>query len=291
MQVKVEKQPKSTLKLTITVPNEKVLEVYNKVVDVLVETAGLPGFRKGKAPKEKVLEKADQAELNGEVVNKLLQTYYPQALKEHHILPVSNPRVEIAKFDLDKDFEFSATVGQKPEIKIGDYKVAIKTRLETKVAAAKKANEDKFKTGEEVAEPHMHLTVDDVIDGILGVSELEVPDLLIDDEVNRMLSRLLDQTQTLGMTVEDYLQSQNKTGEKLREEYTNYAQRTLKAEFVLTQLIEVEKVAVDDAEIDEAMKAGGMQSPTEKWYIKSILAKNKLVSKLAQEAEGHAHEK
>jgi len=58
------------------------------------------------------------------------------------------------------------------------------------------------------------------------------------------------------------------------------------------QLIEVEKVAVDDAEIDEAMKAGGMQSPTEKWYIKSILEKNKVISKLMEEIEGenyHGH--
>ena len=75
MQINVENQSKSTIKMTVVIPNDKVKETYNQVVDALVDTAEISGFRKGKAPKDKVLEKTDPAKLNGEVVNKLLETY------------------------------------------------------------------------------------------------------------------------------------------------------------------------------------------------------------------------
>src|SRR3990167_731837 len=113
MQTNVEKLPKSTLKLTVTVPSEKVKQAYEKILIDVVNGAEIPGFRKGRAPKEMVLEKTDVSSLYGEVVNELLKTYYPQALKEHLIQPIANPKVEIKEFDLDKDFTFIATIATK----------------------------------------------------------------------------------------------------------------------------------------------------------------------------------
>jgi ankyrin repeat protein len=126
MEVKVEKQPKATIKLTVTVPAEQVKTTYNHIFDELVKNSELPGFRKGMAPKEMVKEKTDVSKLYGDVVNELLEKYYPQAIKENLISPVSNPKVEIKEFDLEKDFQFIATVAVRPEVKIGDYKTKLK---------------------------------------------------------------------------------------------------------------------------------------------------------------------
>ena len=100
MQVKVEKQPKSTLSINIIVPNDKVKETYVQVLKEAVSAAEVPGFRKGQAPQNLIEDKLNTSELYGEVVNKLLQTYYPQALKEHKISPISNPKIEIKKFEI-----------------------------------------------------------------------------------------------------------------------------------------------------------------------------------------------
>jgi FKBP-type peptidyl-prolyl cis-trans isomerase (trigger factor) len=263
------------------------------VVDTLVKTAEIDGFRKGKAPKAKVLETVDEAKLNGEVVNILLQKYYPQALKEHHIMPVSNPKVEIKDFNQNQNFRFTATVATRPEVKIGDYKAEIKKSYEEKNKQFKELNAEKLKKGEKIDTDHIHLTANDVLDAVNKVTDVDIADILIEDEVNRMLTRLINQAQAVNLSLEQYLESQGKTAESLKEEYSKVAKQNLAAEFALSKLITDNKVEVSDEEVEKMINATGdiqakeqMQNENEKWYIKSVLAKNKLISELIEEAQG-----
>lgn len=299
MQVKIEKQPKSTLKLVVIVPSEKVKEEYEKAFENVVKNTELPGFRKGMAPKEMVKEKTDVSKLYGDVINTLLQKYYSQALKENLIIPVSNPRVEIEKFDLEKDFEFTAVLAVKPDVEVGEYKHEIRTGYEKRLEEARKQKEEKLKKGEPIPDIHVHLHTNDIVDVLLKNSKVEVSDLLVDEETERMMSRLIDQAQSIGLSLDQYLKAQNKTADQLRNEYKKVAENNLKAEFILEKLIKEEKVEILDKEVEDAINASGipdaaekLNNPTEKWYIKSILEKNKLISKLMEEAEGenyHAH--
>jgi len=293
MQTNVEKLPKSTLKLTVTVPSEKIKQAYEKILIDVVNGAELPGFRKGHAPKEMVLEKTDVSSLYGEVVNELLKTYYPQALKEHLIQPIANPKVEIKEFDLDKDFTFIATIATKPDVKIGDFRKKIKEQYEKLETQDKALNEERLRKGEKLEDTNIHLTVANVIDSIVEVTEVELPEILIDDEIDRMLSRLVNQAESIGLSLEQYMKSQNKTSEQLRAEYKSIAEKNLKSELALSKLVADEKIEVLDKEIEEMITASGdhalmnqMQNDTEKWYIKSVLGKNKLISQLMKETEG-----
>jgi len=293
MQTNVEKLPKSTLKLTVTVPSEKVKQAYEKILIDVVNGAEIPGFRKGRAPKEMVLEKTDVSSLYGEVVNELLKTYYPQALKEHLIQPIANPKVEIKEFDLDKDFTFIATIATKPDVKIGDFRKKIKEQYEKLETQDKALNEERLRKGEKLEDTNIHLTVTNVIDSIVEVTEVELPEILIDDEIDRMLSRLVNQAESIGLSLEQYMKSQNKTSEQLRAEYKSISEKNLKSELALSKLVADEKIEVLDKEIEEMITASGdhalmnqMQNDTEKWYIKSVLGKNKLISQLMKETEG-----
>ncbi len=298
MEVNVKNKPKSTIELEVKIPVEKVKAAYNDVLNQVVSNTELPGFRKGNAPKDKVLEKTDVSQLYGEVVNVLLQTYYPQALKEKHISPVSNPKVEIKEFDMEKDFEFVATLATRPEVKIGNYKKAIKELHEKQVKELKKTNEEKLKKGESIETDHIHIGGNDLVDAVLSSAEVEIADMLVDDEVDRMMARLVDQAQSIGLSLETYLKSQNKTPEQLRNEYAEVAIKSLKAEFVLSDLVVKEGINVPNEDIEEAVRASGIEdaeeklkNPAEKWYIQSVLEKNRLLIKLAEEAEGeHKHE-
>lgn len=297
MEVTVTTQPKSQVKLNVVVPRLKVLEAYNKVVENLVKTAELPGFRPGKAPREKVVEKTDPAKLHGEVVNVLLETYYPQAVKEKLIQPISNPRVEIKEFDIEKDFEFDATVATKPQVTIGDYKAAIKKAHDEKTNQLKTQNAEKLKAGEQLEIDHVHLSPNELIEAILTVCDADVAPMLVEQETDRMLTRLVNQAEKIGLSLEKYLESLQKTAEQLRAEYEKVAEQTIKGEFVLGHLVQQESLQVSDEELLEALKASGVENaeerlkdPTEKWYIRSVLEKNKLLTKLAEEVEGkHDH--
>ena len=289
MQTKVEKTPKATIKLTVTVEADKVKEAYEKVLDKAVAETTIQGFRIGTAPKELVKDKVGTDTLYGDAVNIILQTFYPQALKENLIMPISNPHVEIKEFSLDKDFEFTATVATMPEVKMQEYKEELKKRYAAKIEEAKK----NLKEGEEL---HVHIGPNEIIATLMEKSEVEFSDLLLEEETERLLSRLVNQAQSIGLSVEQYLKSQNKTPEELHSDYQKIAERNLKAEFVLAHLVKTEKVEVSDEEIQEAIAAVSseeqkslLDDKTQMIYVKSILQKNKLITKLIEETEGENH--
>lgn len=296
MQTKVEKQPKATIKLTVTVEASKVKEAYEKVLDAAVQKTTIEGFRTGTAPKKMVEDKVGVSNLYGDVINDLLQTYYVQALKENAIIPAANPRVEIKEFDLEKDFEFTATVPLKPDVKLGDYRKALKEGYEAKLATRKKENEERLKKGEKLDDSHIHLASADVIEAVLKTSEVEVGDTFVEDEADRMLSRLVDQAQSIGLSLDQYLKSQNKTAEQLRKEYIELAGKNLRAEFALSRVVDQENVEVTDEELRNTIGAVGdekiaesMRDPIQAAYIRLILQKNKIITKLIEEIEGDNH--
>ena len=295
MQTKIEKLPKSTIKITVTVDNDAVKKAYEKTLDNAIKTTTVEGFRPGTAPKDMVKEKIGQSKLFGDAINDILETYYPQALKENLVNPVSNPKVEIKEFDLEKDLEFTATVAVRPEMKIGEYKKKLKEKFDLKWDAAVKESEKDKAEGKEAHEPHVHMTTNDVLETLMTVSDAEISEVLLEDETDRLLSRFMDQAQSIGLSLEQYLKSQNKTGEQLRNEYIKIAENNIKAEFVLSELIKMENIEVSDSEVEEMIKAAGdpslvkAEDPMQRLYIKSILQKNKLISKLVEEAEGDKH--
>ncbi len=302
MHVKVEKLPKSQLKLNIIVDNKEVKEAYNKTLENAVKETEIAGFRKGNAPKEQVEKKLGTDKLYGNVINDLLQKYYPQALKENLINPMSNPKVEIDEFSLEKDFEFNATVAVKPEITFKDYKKELKKYLEDKNKEVKKANAEKLKKGEkldtEAGADHAHLHVNEVIDILTKNAEFDVPDILIEEETNRLIARLVDQIIAAGMKMEDYLKAQNLTMEKLKQNYEIIAEQNIRAELVLNELITVEKITVTEEEIDKAIAEvedesarEQLNNPVQKVYIRTVLEKQKLIESLIKETQGeHKHE-
>jgi trigger factor len=195
---------------------------------------------------------------------------------------------------MEKDFEFTATVATRPDVKVGDYKKELKKVYEEKKKQQKKLNETKLKQGEKLGDTHTHLTTNEVIDVLIKSSDVEVPEMLVEEETDRMMSRLIDQSQTLGMSLEQYLRAQGKTSEQLRSEYDKISLRNLKAEFILAHLIKEEKVEVTEKEIEDTIKASGvenaverMKDPMESMYVKMILQKNKLITKLIEEVEEH----
>lgn len=295
MKSNIEKLPKSTVKITVSIESDILKKTYEKVLDEAVKTANIEGFRPGTAPREMVKEKIGQNKLFGETINEVLETYYPQALKENAILPVSDPKVEVKEFNLEKDLEFSATVAVRPEIKVNDYRSKLKQVFEKKLLDAEEELKKSQKPGEEKSEPHVHLSPNEVIEAILSSSEVEISDLLLEDETDRLLSRFVDQAQSIGLSLEQYLKSQNKTGEQLRREYGKIAENNIKAEFALSELIKTEMIEVSNEEVESMIKAAGdpklvkADDPMQRLYIKSILQKNKLITKLIEETEGDKH--
>jgi FKBP-type peptidyl-prolyl cis-trans isomerase (trigger factor) len=289
MNINTEKLPNSEIKLTVTLEVSKVAESYNKIVEKLVSEADIKGFRKGKAPKEVVLEKADVSKVHGEVISDLLKTYYPIVLKEKGIFPYSNPKIDIKEFEIDKDFIFEAVIALKPEIKIGDYKKIVKKLLEEKQKELKKAEKEAAKEepkeGEEAkieAPKQTEITAEEIVDAISNDSKFELSEILINEETDRLLERFISQIRGLNLNVEQLLQAQGKTYDDLLADHKKIAENNIKSEFVLNEIVKTEKLEATHIEIEEFIKNLGdenlqkqFEAPSEKWYIKGIIEKNK----------------
>lgn len=296
MNAKVEKLPKSQLKITVSVENKNVKEVYDQVLEQAVKDTEVDGFRKGHAPKDKVEQKLGVSKLYGNAINELLQKYYSQVLKENHIQPISNPKVEIKEFDINKDFEFEATLATKPEIKFKDYKKELKKYYKEKNEEVSKANAEKLKKGEKIDHDHAHIHANEIVKVLSDNAEVEIPDILVEEETNRLIARLIDQLLAAGMKTEDYLKSQGIDMDKLKKNYSQVAEENIKAELVLNELITKENIEVKDDEVEQAIAGVAdekareeLNNPVQKIYIKTVLEKNKLIENLIKEMEGENH--
>jgi len=287
----VKRTGKHQIELTLTVPHQRVGGVLEKVIDGAAKEIEIKGFRKGQAPKNLVLDKINKQKVHEEVVNQIVTEAYAAAVKEHLLKPIVNPQIEIVQFEPEskKDFIFKAVTAERPEVKLGDYQNELK-----KLKVQKPSEEIVGPDGQPLKSPKTPQppTVGDSLAAVLSTSQVQVPEILVGNEVNRMLSRLIDQTARLGLTIEQYLQSQNKTAEQLRTEYAQQAEEMLKTELVLDEIAKVEKIEVSEKEIEEAIKANPdpearkqFEKQENKWYIRSILRRNKTIQKLVELAK------
>ncbi|MFO7315786.1 MAG: trigger factor, partial [Bacilli bacterium] len=131
---KWEKKDGNTGVLTIEVPAEKVNKALDQAFQKIVKQINVPGFRKGKVPRN-IFEKRFGVEaLYQDALEILVPEEYSKAVDETGIFPVDYPEIgELDGFEKDKDFTFTAKVTVKPEPKLGEYKGLEVKKLSTEV--------------------------------------------------------------------------------------------------------------------------------------------------------------
>ena len=85
----------------------------------LVQRAEIPGFRKGKAPRDMVERHLGRERLVHEALDTLIPEAYNQALDEQELEPIDQPRLDIVQ---EEPLVFKATVPVRPTVRLGDYK-------------------------------------------------------------------------------------------------------------------------------------------------------------------------
>lgn len=83
--------------------------------------ANIPGFRKGKAPKEVFIKHFGIESLYMDSIDTVLPIAYKKALDDNKIVPACEPKVDVKAVDKDS-IEFEFTVISKPEVKLTSYK-------------------------------------------------------------------------------------------------------------------------------------------------------------------------
>ena len=133
MSVQVEKLEKNMAKLTIEVAPEELEKAIEGAYQKNKSKISVPGFRKGKVPRQMIERMYGKEVFYEDAVNALIPEAYEKAVDECEEEIVSSPKIEVAQVEAGKPFIFTAEVALKPEVKLGKYKGVKVEKADTEV--------------------------------------------------------------------------------------------------------------------------------------------------------------
>lgn len=133
MSVQVEKLEKNMAKLTIEVAPEELEKAIEGAYQKNKGKISIPGFRKGKVPRQMIERMYGKEVFYEDAVNALIPEAYEKAVDECEEEIVSSPKIEVAQVEAGKPFIFTAEVALKPEVKLGKYKGVKVEKADTEV--------------------------------------------------------------------------------------------------------------------------------------------------------------
>lgn len=119
---KVEKTEKNVVEFEFSASGEDFRNAIEKAFKKNVGQIAIPGFRKGKAPRQ-IVEKYYGSEIFYEdAVNIVLPDAYDKALEEQNIEAVAQPEIDVKSISKEDGVVFTAKVTVKPDFELGQYK-------------------------------------------------------------------------------------------------------------------------------------------------------------------------
>jgi trigger factor len=116
METTVETTDPHTVKLTIEVPEDEFGKDLDRTYRAIANQIKIPGFRKGKVPKQIIDTQIGQDAIFEEFVNSSVPAYFRQAVADEDLAPIADPDIDVQQMEPGKPFVFSATVEVRPRL-------------------------------------------------------------------------------------------------------------------------------------------------------------------------------
>lgn len=122
MNTTIEKQPENIVKVDIEIPAKEAVEYYNNAAKKLAQYVNIPGFRKGKAPRNIVEQNIGEERIKHEALENALPRIFSQVIRENEFDVVAQPYVESYDYKIGEDLKIVAKIELRPEVTLGEYK-------------------------------------------------------------------------------------------------------------------------------------------------------------------------
>ena len=109
-------------KLTFEIQPDKIKEGLDIAFNKVKKSLNVPGFRKGRVPRQIFNKMYGEEALYQDALNALLPEAYANAVSESKIKPVSQPEIDVESMEKDSAWVLSAKVTVEPEVELGEYK-------------------------------------------------------------------------------------------------------------------------------------------------------------------------
>ena len=122
METKIEKLPENIVKVDIEIPAKDAVNYYNNAAKKIAEHVNIPGFRKGKAPRNVVEQHIGEERIKYEALEYALPRIFSEVIRENDFDVVAQPYVESFKYNVGEVMTIVAKIELRPEVTLGDYK-------------------------------------------------------------------------------------------------------------------------------------------------------------------------
>jgi trigger factor len=127
MKVTQEKLEQSRIGLKIEVTGDQTTKYYEQAIKNLTTNANIPGFRKGKVPRQVILQRMGQSQVKAMALEALLEPSLNEAIKQSEVPAIGNYQI-VSNFDEllqsytpGQNFIFNAAVDVPPAVSLGNY--------------------------------------------------------------------------------------------------------------------------------------------------------------------------
>ena len=235
----IQKLPNKTFTLELEIPVSDIKKEYQEHLKAFQANFETKGFRKGKAPLEVVEANVSPEKMFEEVASHLISHVYGHALDENQLKPIIQPQVKFKNEhpDFNHDWQVEVTSCELPEIKLA----------EKYLDEVKKALSDK-----EIKDENEKINL--IIKTLIKNSKLDLPEVLVESDLQAHLSNLISQTAQAGITVQQYLESQKQTIESYQEELKKRIVEEWTLNLAISQIAKDNKLEVSETEVKELLE-------------------------------------
>jgi FKBP-type peptidyl-prolyl cis-trans isomerase (trigger factor) len=272
--------PDSEVEITGSIIVEFINECRIEALKELNQKVSFDGFRKGHIPEDVLVKRLGEMAILEESAEIALGKEIYEIIKETKVQAIGRPIVVITKLALNVPLEFKITIAVEPEFKLPDYKKISKEifEKEEKIEIIDKEVDDvlreikehnlnpDLKEGEDLntkikenllmektlrAKEQKRQTV---LEKMISMTEVVVPKILVQAELDRMMSQFMDEVTRAGLKWEEYLKTLKKTEAEVKAEWQDKALERAKAELLVSKIAIEEKIEPAEAELEHEVK-------------------------------------
>ena len=122
MKTSIENESKNVVKVDVEIPAKDGLDAYNRTIKTYASRLNIPGFRKGKAPRNIIERQVGKERIIADALEYLLPSAFQQVIRDNKLDILTQPKVNDYNFEIGKDIKVSATIELKPEVVLKEYK-------------------------------------------------------------------------------------------------------------------------------------------------------------------------
>ncbi|MFP5299525.1 MAG: trigger factor, partial [Actinomycetota bacterium] len=111
---------KDEIKLTVSVPEKALQPALDQVYRRWANEIKVPGFRKGKVPRQLIEARVGIDAIREEALREALPGFYREAVQAEDIDPIASPDIEVTQWEVGAPLIFEATIATRPDIELPD---------------------------------------------------------------------------------------------------------------------------------------------------------------------------